>query len=42
MTLRDDPNEKEEAVSAVQSFLKDHFYGQRVKRAGLSLMIRKK
>ena len=42
MTLREDDNEKEEAMESIKTFMTDHFYGNRVKRATLSLMIRKK
>ena len=41
MTLKDDENEKEGAVKEIRDFLKDHYYGKRIKRSNLSLMIRK-
>ena len=41
MTLRDDSGEKEDAAEKLNSFIKDHFYGDRIKRTGLSYMIRK-
>ena len=42
MALKEDANEKEEAVGEIKDFLKDHFYGKRLQRTNLSFMIHKK
>eukprot|EP00826_Nyctotherus_ovalis_P010724 TRINITY_DN12813_c0_g1_i3.p2 TRINITY_DN12813_c0_g1~~TRINITY_DN12813_c0_g1_i3.p2 ORF type:complete len:149 (-),score=56.61 TRINITY_DN12813_c0_g1_i3:118-564(-) len=42
MALKEGANEREEAVGEIKSFLKDHFYGNRLKRENLSFMICKK
>ncbi len=42
MALNEDAAEKTEAASKVSSFIKDHFYGTRLKRTALSYMIHRK